>query len=272
MILFDQVARDGKCVFTFGNGKNGNGNGNGKMENGKPTAIWAILIFSSATRGHFSNVNIFWHLWPLGQKISFLKDGLITEILGFFLEKHHSCEVTLKISKHWVPCNFSGESKCIGGFLVKLVPCMCDMKGDNKRYKSTLSFKNWNWIMIGLSAHQINHFSVCTMLLPFDQQMWCKIRRQIVQKTSMSQQDDMCNRHQLLKFQIFKASWKSPVLLPLTIIFQMYEQFYFCKSEISRLNILNTNCMENMAWVIKHTWYIPRFNNTTIDLREPWGF
>ncbi len=42
----------------------------------------------------------------------------------------------------------------------------------------------------------------------------------------------------------------------LTIIFQIYEQFYFCKSENSRLNILNTNCMENMAWVIKHSWYI----------------
>ncbi len=24
--------------------------------------------FSSDTRGHFSNVNTFWHLWPLGQQ------------------------------------------------------------------------------------------------------------------------------------------------------------------------------------------------------------
>ena len=42
----------------------------------------------------------------------------------------------------------------------------------------------------------------------------------------------------------------------ISIIFQMDEQFYEINIEISRLNILNTNCMENMAWMIRDLWYI----------------
>ncbi len=37
----------------------------------------------------------------------------------------------------------------------------------------------------------------------------------------------------------------------ISIIFQIDEQFFRKKIEISRLNISNTNCMENMACVIK---------------------
>ena len=51
-----------------------------------------------------------------------------------------------------------------------------------------------------------------------------------------------------------------------TIIFHIDEQFFEKNIEISRLNISNTNCMENVAWMIKD------LNNATIDLREPEGF
>ncbi len=54
---------------------------------------------------------------------------------------------------------------------------------------------------------------------------------------------------------------RTSMSLEQSIIFQIYEQFYFCKSENSKLNILNTNSMENMAWVIKHSWYIFFINN-----------
>ena len=41
-----------------------------------------------------------------------------------------------------------------------------------------------------------------------------------------------------------------------SIVFMIDEQFFLSKIEISRLNGLNTNCMENMAWVIKDLWYV----------------
>ncbi len=41
-----------------------------------------------------------------------------------------------------------------------------------------------------------------------------------------------------------------------TIIVQIDEQSFLKKVEISRLNSSNTNCMENIAWVIKDLWYI----------------
>ncbi len=48
---------------------------------------------------------------------------------------------------------------------------------------------------------------------------------------------------------------------------RLKDNFFSSKIEISRLNSSNTNCMENMAWVIKDLWYI--FSSTIANKYFP---
>ncbi len=61
--------------------------GRAEIQNGLIFKVLVVWIFSSATRGHFSNVNIYLYFGMFGhlaKKASyrFLKDGLAAELLG----------------------------------------------------------------------------------------------------------------------------------------------------------------------------------------------